>query len=69
MPRRGKDSSTSNSTNNDGLDEIKVLLNEKFDEFSNKLVSTEVWHHCQRDWEIAIDQDGTDRKESRRHQS
>ena len=42
MPRRGKDSSTSNSTNNDSLNEIKVLLNEKFDEFSNKLVSTEV---------------------------
>ena len=40
MPGRGKDSSSSNSTNN-SLDEIKVLLNEKFDEFSNKLVSIE----------------------------
>ena len=68
MPGRGKDSSTGNSTS-DSLDEIKVLLNEKFDELSNKLVSTEIWHHCQRDWEIAIDQDWTDRKESRRHQS
>ena len=40
MPGRGKDSSSSNSTN-DSSDEIKVLLNEKFDEFSNKIVSTE----------------------------
>ena len=40
MPGGGKDSSSSNSTNN-SLDEIKVLLNEKFDEFSNKLVSIE----------------------------
>ena len=41
MPGRGKDSSTGNSTS-DSLDEIKVLLNEKFDELSNKLVSTEI---------------------------
>ena len=40
MPGRGKDSSSSNSTN-DSLDEIKALLNKKFDEFSNKLVSIE----------------------------
>ena len=40
MPGRGKDSSSSNSTNN-SLDEIKALLNEKFDEFSNKLASIE----------------------------
>ena len=38
MPGRRKDSSSSSSTNN-SLDEIKALLNEKFDEFSNKLVS------------------------------
>ena len=40
MPGREKDSSSSNSTN-DSLDEIKALPNEKFDEFSNKLVSIE----------------------------
>ena len=40
MPGRGKDSRSSNSTNN-SLDEIKALLNETFDEFSNKLVSIE----------------------------
>ena len=40
MPGRGKDSSSSNSTN-DSLDEIKALLNKKFDEFSDKLVSIE----------------------------
>ena len=40
MPGRGKDSSSSNSTN-DSLGEIKALLNEKFDESSNKLVSIE----------------------------
>ena len=40
MAGRGKDSSSSNSTN-DSLGEIKALLNEKFDESSNKLVSIE----------------------------
>ena len=40
MPRRGKDSSSGSSTNN-SLDEIKALLDEKFDEFSNKFVSIE----------------------------
>ena len=40
MPGTGKDSSFSNSTN-DSLDEIKALLNEKCDDFSNKLVSVE----------------------------
>ena len=40
MPGKGKDSSFSSSTTN-SLDEIKVLLNGKFDEFSNKLVSIE----------------------------
>ena len=40
MPRRGKNSSSSNSTN-DSLDEIKTLLHKKSDEFSNKLVSIE----------------------------
>ena len=40
MPRRGKNSSSSNSTN-DSLDEIKALLHKKSDEFSNKLVSIE----------------------------
>ena len=40
MPGRGKDSSSSSSTNN-SLDEIKGLLNEKFDEFGNRLVSIE----------------------------
>ena len=40
MPGRGKDSRSSNSTSN-SLDEIKALLNETFDEFSNKLVSIE----------------------------
>ena len=38
MPREGKDSSSSRSTSN-SLDEIKVLLNEKFDNFSKKLIS------------------------------
>ena len=37
MRGKGKDSSSINSTN-DSLGEIKALLNEKFDEFSNKLV-------------------------------
>ena len=40
MPGRGKDSSSSSSTNN-SLDETTALLNEKFDEFSNKLASIE----------------------------
>ena len=40
MTGRGKNSSSSSSTINN-LDEIKALLNEKFDEFSNKLVSIE----------------------------
>ena len=40
MPGTGKDSSFSNSTN-DSVDEIKALLNENCDEFSNKLVSIE----------------------------
>ena len=35
-----KDSSSS-SSNKNGLDEIKALLNEKFDDFSTKLVSIE----------------------------
>ena len=39
MPGKGKDSSCS-STNN-SLDEIKALLNEKFDDFSKKLFSIE----------------------------
>ena len=40
MPGKGKDSSSS-SSNRNSLDEIKVLLNEKFDDFSKKLVSIE----------------------------
>ena len=40
MRGKGKDSSSINSTN-DSLGEIKALLNEKFDEFSNKLVPIE----------------------------
>ena len=40
MPGKGKDSSPSSSTNN-SLDEVKALLNEKFDDFSKKLVSVE----------------------------
>ena len=40
MPGKGKDSSFSSSTTI-SLDEIKVPLNGKFDEFSNKLVSIE----------------------------
>ena len=40
MRGREKDNSSSSSTNN-SLDEIKPLFNEKFDEFSNKLVSVE----------------------------
>ena len=40
MPGKGKDSSSS-SSNKNSLDEIKVLLNEKFDDFSKKLVSIE----------------------------
>ena len=39
MPEMGKDSSSS-SSNNNSLDEIKALLNEKFD-FSKKLISIE----------------------------
>ena len=39
MPGKGKDNSSS-STNN-SLDEIKALLNEKFDDFSKKLISIE----------------------------
>ena len=39
-PRRRKDSSSSNSTY-DSLDEIKAPLNEKFDQFSNRLISIE----------------------------
>ena len=38
MPGMGKGSSSSSSTNN-SLDQIKALLNEKFDDFSKKLVS------------------------------
>ena len=40
MPRKGKDSSSS-SSNNNSLDEIKALINGKFDDFSNKPVSIE----------------------------
>ena len=40
MPGMGKGSSSSSSTNN-SLDQIKALLNEKFDDFSKKLVSVE----------------------------
>ena len=40
MPGNGKDSSSSCSNNN-SLDEIKALLNEKFDDFSKKFVSIE----------------------------
>ena len=40
MPGIGKGSSSSSSTNN-SLDQIKALLNEKFDDFSKKLVSVE----------------------------
>ena len=40
MPGKGKYSSSSNSTNN-SLDEIKALLNEKFNDFSKKLISME----------------------------
>ena len=40
MPGKGKDSSSS-SSNNKSLDEIKALLNEKFDDFSKKLISIE----------------------------
>ena len=40
MPGKGKDSSSS-SSNRNSLDEIKVLLNEKFDDFSKKLISIE----------------------------
>ena len=40
MPGKGKDSSSSNSTNN-SLDEIKALLNEKFNDFSKKLILME----------------------------
>ena len=40
MPGKGKDSSPSSCTNN-SLDEVKALLNEKFDDFSRKLVSVE----------------------------
>ena len=44
IPGRGKDSNSSNSTNN-SLDEFKVLLNGKLDEFNNKLVSIEEKFH------------------------
>ena len=40
MPGKGKDSTSSSSINN-SLDEINVLLNEKFDYFSKKLISVE----------------------------
>ena len=40
MPGKGKDSSSS-SSNRNSLDEIKVLLNEKCDDFSKKLISIE----------------------------
>ena len=40
MPGKGSDS-TSSSSNNNSLDEINVLLNEKFDYFSKKLISIE----------------------------
>ena len=40
MPGMGKGSSSNSRTNN-SLDQIKVLLNEKFDDFSKKLVSVE----------------------------
>ena len=40
MPVKEKDSSSSNSNNN-SLDEIKALLNEKFDDFRKKLISIE----------------------------
>ena len=40
MPGKGKESSSS-SSNNNSLDEIKALLNEKFDDFSKKLISVE----------------------------
>ena len=36
MPRKIKESSSSNNTN---LDEIKALMNGRFDEFSEKLAS------------------------------
>ena len=38
MPGKEKDSSSS-SSNNNSWDEIKVLLNEKFNDFSKKLIS------------------------------
>ena len=40
MPGKGKDSS-SRSISNNSLDNIKALLNEKFDGFSKKLISIE----------------------------
>ena len=40
MPGKGNDSTSSSSSNNN-LDEINVLLNEKFDYFSKKLISIE----------------------------
>ena len=40
MSVKEKDSSSSNSNNN-SLDEIKALLNEKFDDFRKKLISIE----------------------------
>ena len=40
IPGKGKDSSSSSSTNN-SLDEAKALLNENFDDLSKKLVSIE----------------------------
>ena len=38
MPGKEKESSSS-SSNNNSWDEIKVLLNEKFNDFSKKLIS------------------------------
>ena len=40
MPGRGKDSSSSSGTSNSS-DEIIALLNERFDDFSKKLISIE----------------------------
>ena len=44
MPDKGKDSSSTSSSNN-SLDEIKALLNEKFDGFSKKLILIEQKFH------------------------
>ena len=51
MPEKGKDSNSS-SSNNNSLDEIKALLNEKFD-FSKKLISIEEKFDTTA-WEIYI---------------